>query len=90
MMKKLLAIFLIISITTSIFSEKTEKKHGKLIYKKGFTKIEKEELVYNGKRLNGVGFVDENNNYSYFIPFVILGILAFLVFRLKKQSMNSL
>ena len=34
--------------------------------------------------------VDENNNYLYFIPFVILGILAFLVFRLKKQSMNSL
>lgn len=33
---------------------------------------------------------DENNNHLYLIPFVILGILAFLVFRLKKQSMNSL
>ena len=34
--------------------------------------------------------VDEPNYYFYLIPFVILGILAFLVFRLKKQNMNSL
>lgn len=33
---------------------------------------------------------DETNYYFYLIPFVILGILAFLVFRLKKQNMNSL
>ena len=32
----------------------------------------------------------ETNYYFYLIPFVILGILAFLVFRLKKQNMNSL
>ena len=34
--------------------------------------------------------VDETNYYFYLIPFVILGILALLVFRLKKQNMNSL
>ena len=34
--------------------------------------------------------VDETNYYFYLIPFVILGILTFLVFRLKKQNMNSL
>lgn len=33
---------------------------------------------------------DETKYYFYLIPFVILGILAFLVFRLKKQNMNSL
>lgn len=32
----------------------------------------------------------ETNYYFYLIPFVILGILAMLVFRLKKQNMNSL
>jgi len=32
----------------------------------------------------------ETDYYLYLIPFVILGILAFLVFRLKKQNMNSL
>ena len=32
----------------------------------------------------------ETDYYFYLIPFVILGILAFLVFRLKKQNMNSL
>jgi hypothetical protein len=35
--------------------------------------------------------VDGKTDYFfYLIPFVILGILAFLVFRLKKQNMNSL
>lgn len=34
--------------------------------------------------------VDETNYYFYLIPFVILGILTLLVFRLKKQNMNSL
>lgn len=33
---------------------------------------------------------DETNYYFYLIPFVILGILTLLVFRLKKQNMNSL
>lgn len=33
---------------------------------------------------------DKTNYYFYLIPFVILGILAMLVFRLKKQNMNSL
>jgi len=33
---------------------------------------------------------DKTNYYFYLIPFVTLGILAFLVFRLKKQNMNSL
>ena len=36
------------------------------------------------------GSVDKTNYYFYLIPFAILGILAFLVFRLKKQNMNSL
>ena len=45
------------------------------------------ETTYTGEATD---VADENNNYLYFIPFVILGILAFLVFRLKKQNMNSL
>ena len=42
-------------------------------------------------------YTEESNNdadktyyYFYAIPFVVLGIVAFLVFRLKKQNMNSL
>jgi hypothetical protein len=45
------------------------------------------ETTYTEQSTDGV---NQTNYYLYLIPFVILGMLAFLVFRLKKQSMNSL
>ena len=48
------------------------------------------ETIIETKYIDENDVDDENNNHLYLIPFVILGILAFLVFRLKKQNMNSL
>lgn len=48
------------------------------------------ETIIETKYIDKNDVADENNNHLYLIPFVILGILAFLVFRLKKQNMNSL